>query len=187
MAVTNGVNGYTAPPPPKPSPVSPAVSALIPQNSSDIIGSNYVHEPKPTRVIFIGAGLSGVAFAYKANQVEKLSYTIYDKNPDVGGVWYEHRYPGLSCDVPAHGYSYTFRPNPDWSRFYAGGDEIRRWLKTQAEDYGLYEHAKFNHKIIGAEWDEARGVWKVEVQDLKTGAKFIDEAEVLLNGGGSLK
>ncbi|KAK7427365.1 hypothetical protein QQZ08_006134 [Neonectria magnoliae] len=190
MAVINGaasaVNDYTAPPPPKPSPVSPTTSSLLPQNKSDIVASNYVHEPKPARIIFIGAGLSGVAFAYKARQIEKLSYTIYDKNPDVGGVWYEHRYPGISCDVPAHGYSYTFRANPDWSRFYASGDEIRRWLKTQAKDYGLYEHAKFNHKIIGAEWNEEKGVWRGEVQDLQTGTTFIDEAEVLLNGGGSL-
>lgn len=194
MTVSNGVgsshagiNGYTPPPPPKESPVSPDVSALIPQNKSDIVSSTYAHEPRPVRVIFIGAGLSGVAFAYKANQLEKVSYTIYDKNPDVGGVWFEHRYPGISCDVPAHGYSYTFRPNPDWSRFYAGGEEIRQWLQRQAKDYGVYEHAKFGHKVLGAEWNEDRGVWQVEVEDLATGSRFTDEAEVLLNGGGALK
>ncbi|KAF5010117.1 hypothetical protein FDECE_3703 [Fusarium decemcellulare] len=186
MTINHNTSEYKAPAPPKPSPVSPAVSALIPQNKSDIVASNYAHEPRSARVIFIGAGLSGVAFAYKAAQVEKLSYTIYDKNSDVGGVWHEHRYPGISCDVPAHGYSYTFRANPDWSRFYAGGEEIRQWLKTQAKDYGLYEHTKFNHKVVGAEWNEERGVWAVEVENLQEGSKFTDEAEILLNGGGAL-
>lgn len=162
-------------------------SALLPKNESEIIGSNYVHEPKAARVIFIGTGLSGVAFAYKAREVENLQYTIYEKNPDVGGVWYEHSYPGISCDVPAHAYSYTWRGNPNWSRFYAGGDEIREWLKTQAKDYGLYEHTKFQHKVANATWNEQRNVWVVEVEDLVSGTKFTDEAEVLVNGGGTLK
>ncbi|CAK7236354.1 hypothetical protein SBRCBS47491_009609 [Sporothrix bragantina] len=194
---TNGVNGtngttstgtpgYVLPPAPEPSPISPAVSALFPDNKSEIVSSTYVHEPRPVRAIFIGAGLSGVAFAYKARLVEKLSYTIYEKNEDVGGVWYEHTYPGISCDVPAHGYSYTFRPNPDWSRFYAEGDEIKRWLQTQARDYQLYENAKFRHAVQKAVWDEVRGVWAVTVKNLATGEEFVDEAEVFVNGSGSL-
>ncbi|KJR80508.1 cyclohexanone monooxygenase [Sporothrix schenckii 1099-18] len=190
---TNGTNGhgtgtpgYVLPPAPEPSPISPAVSALFPDNTSPIVSSTYAHEPRPVRAIFIGAGLSGVAFAYKARLVEQLSYRIYEKNTDVGGVWFEHTYPGISCDVPAHGYSYTFRPNPDWSRFYAGGDEIKQWLQTQARDYELYENAKFEHEVQGAVWDDARGVWTVTVKNLATGDVFADEAEVLFNGSGSL-
>ncbi|OIW22564.1 FAD/NAD(P)-binding domain-containing protein [Coniochaeta ligniaria NRRL 30616] len=152
----------------------------------DIVAPNYVHEPKPIRVIFIGAGISGIAFAYKANQIEKLTYTIYEKNHDVGGTWLESRYPGVSCDVPAHGYTYTWRANPDWSRFYAGGEEIWRWYKKLAGEYGVYERTRFKHKVVGAEWDEAAQLWKVEVENLETGKRFWDEAEVLINGGGPL-
>jgi cation diffusion facilitator CzcD-associated flavoprotein CzcO len=185
---SNGLNGIKASNGvPEESPVSPPVSALLPKNESDIVGANYVHEPKPIRAIFIGAGISGIAFSYKAKQIEKLSYTIYEKNPDVGGVWYESRYPGVSCDVPAHGYSYTWQPNPDWSRFYARGDEIWSWYKKLAGDYGVYDHAKFNHRVIGATWREQEQIWTVEVEDLATGSKFFDSAEILINGGGQLK
>ncbi len=188
---TNGSNGsgsgFVLPPAPTPSPISPAVSALVPNNTSPLVSATYVHEPRPIRAIYIGAGLSAVAFAYKARLVEQLDFVIYEKNADVGGVWLEHTYPGISCDVPAHGYSFTFRPNPDWSRFYAGGDEIRRWLQTQARDYGLYEHAKFGHQVQRAEWDADRALWTVAVQDLATGRVFTDEAQVLINGGGALK
>lgn len=181
----NGTNGHSSKV--VESPVSPPISALLPLNESDIVASNYVHEPKPIRVIYIGAGISGIAFAYKANQIEKLSYTIYEKNHEVGGTWLESRYPGVSCDVPAHGYTYTWRGNPNWSRFYASGEEIWKWYKKLAEEYEVYEHTKFKHQVAGAEWNEDEQVWKVEVENLGTGQKFVDTAEVLINGGGPLK
>ncbi|OAA54251.1 Flavin monooxygenase-like protein [Niveomyces insectorum RCEF 264] len=184
--VTGGTPGYVPPPRPTPSPVSPAVSALFPDNKSDIVAATYAHEPRRVRAIVIGAGLSAVAFAYKARLVEQFDYTFYERDADVGGVWLKHTYPGISCDVPAHGYSYTFRPNPNWSRFYAGGDEICRWLQTQAHDYELYAHARFQHEVRRAVWHEDRSVWAVEVQDLQTGRVFTDEAEVFINGSGFL-
>ncbi|KAI5857328.1 FAD/NAD(P)-binding domain-containing protein [Durotheca rogersii] len=181
MAAINGTNGISTR-----LLTAPERSALLPRNESDIVGASHVNEPKPARVIFIGAGLSGIAFAYKANQIEKLSYTIYEKNADTGGVWLEHRYPGVSCDVPAHGYSYTWRANPDWSRFYASGEEICQWYQKLAREYGVYEHTKFNHKVVGAKWDDESQLWTVEVDNLAAGHRFTDTAEVLVNGGGPL-
>ena len=40
--------------------------------------------------------------------LENVAFTIYEKNSDVGGTWLESRYPGVSCDVPAHAYTYTW-------------------------------------------------------------------------------
>ncbi|KAH7072085.1 hypothetical protein BKA63DRAFT_605008 [Paraphoma chrysanthemicola] len=165
---------------------SPQTSALLPRNTSSIVAGNYVHEPKPVRVIFIGAGISGIGFAYKARQLPNVTYTIYEKNPDVGGVWYENRYPGISCDVPAHAYTYTWKSNPNWSRFYAAGKEICDWYKSEAEAYGVYDVAKFRHEVVGLEWDEDRQIWRVDVLNLETGEKSVDEANVVINGGGPL-
>lgn len=75
---------------------------------SDIIADHHVNEPQPVRVIVLGAGISGIAFTYKARNVENLSFTIYEKNPEVGGTWFESKYPGVACDVPAHCYTYTW-------------------------------------------------------------------------------
>ncbi len=71
---------------------------------------------RPVRVIVIGAGISGIAFAYKAQFLENVEYVIYEKNVDVGGTWFESRYPGCSCDIPAHSYSYPWVANPEWSK-----------------------------------------------------------------------
>ena len=64
-----------------------------------------IHSSRPIRVIIIGAGPSGLLMAYKLNRnFENLEITVYEKNPDVGGTWYENTYPGCTCDTPAHGY-----------------------------------------------------------------------------------
>lgn len=71
---------------------------------------------KQIKVIGIGAGISGIALAYKCRDLPDVEYQIYEKNADVGGTWYESRYPGCSCDIPAHSYSYPWVSNPEWSR-----------------------------------------------------------------------
>lgn len=162
-------------------------SDLLPHNESDIVASNYVHEPKPVRVAFIGAGISGIAFTYKARQLENVEFVIYEKNHDVGGTWLESRYPGVSCDVPAHCYTYTWAGNPDWSQVYAGGEEIWRFYQSLAREYGVYEKTKFRHRVVGAVWDVDEAEWKVEVENLETGERFTDRVNVLINGGGALK
>ena len=83
---------------------------------SDIVADHHVNKLKPIRIIVLGAGLSGIAFAYKSKDLENASFTIYEKNDEVGGTWYESRYPGVACDVPAHCYTYTWIGNPDWTR-----------------------------------------------------------------------
>lgn len=192
VAATNGANGIhgfkeRANGVKQATVAAPETSPLLPRNESDIVAANYVHQPKPIKIIFIGTGISGIAFAYKANQIENLSYTIYEKNDEVGGTWLDSRYPGVACDVPAHGYTYTWRGNPDWSRFYASGEEIWRWYKKLAEEYGVYEHAKFRHKVTAAEWNETKQIWEVQVEDLQTGRVFVDTAQMLINGGGPLR
>ena len=73
----------------------------------------------------IGAGLGGVCAAIRLEQAG-IPYTVFDKNPDVGGTWFENTYPDLRVDVPNHFYSYSFAPNPDWSDYYAAPRRARR-------------------------------------------------------------
>ncbi|KIX04808.1 uncharacterized protein Z518_05679 [Rhinocladiella mackenziei CBS 650.93] len=83
-------------------------------------------KPRPIRIICIGAGAAGLLVAYKTKKLLKnIELIIYEKSPDIGGTWYENRYPGCACDVPAHVYTYSFEPNPSWSSFYTSAPEIK--------------------------------------------------------------
>jgi cation diffusion facilitator CzcD-associated flavoprotein CzcO len=55
------------------------------------------------------------------------------------------------------------------------------------DTHDLRKYMKLKHEVLGAKWDEERGVWEVEIKDLNTGTTFTDTAEVFINGGGVLK
>ena len=59
-------------------------------DSTYTVADHGIHEPRPMRLICIGAGIAGIAAAYKyQHQLENTEFTIYEKNGDVGGTWLE--------------------------------------------------------------------------------------------------
>lgn len=57
--------------------------------------ANPVHAERPLKIICIGAGAAGLLFAYKLQRsFEQFDLTVYEKNFDIGGTWFENRYPG---------------------------------------------------------------------------------------------
>lgn len=152
------------------------------------IGEQHLRQPRPLKIITIGAGFSGLTMAYKIQHQYKLGdqiqHVIYEKNPDIGGTWYENRYPGLVCDIPAHIYVFTWEPNPDWSSFYASGPEIFAYIKRTAAKYNLTKDVQLNSKVISAKWNEVDGKWHVQIE--RNGKIVQDVGDLLVNGGGCL-
>jgi hypothetical protein len=94
-----------------------------------------LHTPSRVHIVIVGAGAAGLNIAYKAARQfgpGEVTFSIYEKNEDVGGTWLENRYPGCACDIPSHAYQWTFARNPEWSTYYAGSEEIWRYLKNWA-------------------------------------------------------
>lgn len=94
------------------------------------------------------------------------------------------RYPGVACDVPAHIYTFPFEPNPDWSAYYASGEEIWHYFKRTVDKYELGRGLKLGHRVQKAEFDEESGKWKLEVKN-KDGV-IHDECDVLVSAVGFL-
>ena len=92
---------------------------------------------KRKKVLVVGAGAAGIDFLHHATRsLEDLNVEIkcFDKNPDVGGTWYENRYPGCACDGPSPSYQFAWRPNPDWSHYYCGAPEIWQYMKEAYDE-----------------------------------------------------
>jgi glycerol-3-phosphate dehydrogenase len=49
------------------------------------------------------------------------------------------------------------------------------------------EFVRLNHRVSSANWDDGKGKWIIEIQDLINGTTINDEADILINGGGFLK
>ncbi|CAK7217886.1 hypothetical protein SCUCBS95973_003299 [Sporothrix curviconia] len=107
--------------------------------------------PRPIRVVVIGCGVTSIAAVklFKDRflaQGKPVELVLYEKNTSVGGIWFENRYPGCSCDVPSHTYTYSWEGNPYWSRAYVGSDELYEYFEGRAKAYGVYDYVKLQHK-----------------------------------------
>ena len=71
-------------------------------------------------VLIVGGGFSGLCMAIKLREAGMNSFLLIEKSDDIGGTWYDNRYPGCACDIPSHLYSFSFYQWPDWSRMYPG-------------------------------------------------------------------
>ena len=96
------------------------------------------------QVIVVGAGFSGLCMAIQLKEAGYDDFVVLEKAGDIGGTWRDNIYPGCACDVPSHLYSYSFAPNPRWSRMFAPQQEIWDYLKRCADKFGVTTHMRFN-------------------------------------------
>ncbi|KAF2648441.1 monooxygenase [Lophiostoma macrostomum CBS 122681] len=146
-----------------------------------------IHSERQLDIIVIGAGASGLCLAYKLQRsFSNFSLTMYEKNPDISGTWYENRYPGCACDVPAHNYVFSWEPKKDWSAVYVGNEEIKSYFKGFAAKYDLNRYIRVNQQVVEAAWDDPTGKWTVKVRNNATGAATERTCDILVNASGIL-
>lgn len=131
----------------------------------------------------IGAGLGGLCAAIRLEQAG-IPYTVFDKNTDIGGTWWENTYPDLRVDVPNHFYSYSFRPNPEWAHFYARQHELFDYIAMCAKEHHVLPHVRFGTEVVAADFDDTRGTWRVRVRDVRGESEV--EVNVVISAVGML-
>lgn len=138
-------------------------------------------QPQPTRVydcVVIGAGISGIAAAYKMIQAGYTDFLVFEKADRVGGTWRDNTYPGCGCDVPSALYSFSFAPSHAWSHLFAKQTEILAYLEQVTKQFNLYDKIKFQHELISAKWNEAQQQWVLET----TQGTFLAQSVVFSTG-----
>lgn len=161
--------------------------------SGDANPSYTIHEhplgtARKVRIVIVGAGASGLnAIKTFRERLTNFESVVYEKNPSVGGTWYENRYPGCKCDIPSHNYQFSWKPNHSWASFFSPAKEIEGYLCRLCEDEHMLEEIKLEHEVVGAYWDEKAALWKVTVNSVASGIVFHDHCDFLLNANGILK
>lgn len=112
--------------------------------------------------VIVGAGFAGLGMGIRLARRGERSFVILERSGEVGGTWRDNRYPGVACDIPAQLYSYSFRPNPDWSASYAPGAEIQQYLRTAAAQEGLLPHLRLGTALQDAAWDAGTVRWRLQ-------------------------
>lgn len=132
-------------------------------------------------VLIIGAGFSGVCAGIKLREADITNFRIYDKAEGIGGTWFMNTYPGAACDIQSHFYSYSFEPNPNWSRLYAPQPEIQAYIEHCANKYGVSKHIRLNRKITSVIYDDADAMWETTFSDGE-----VVRSRFVINGSGGL-
>ncbi|MCX2928035.1 flavin-containing monooxygenase [Streptomyces sp. NEAU-W12] len=132
-----------------------------------------------TDAVIIGAGMSGLCQAVELSK-STLDFVVLEKADGLGGTWRYSTYPGASCDVESHLYSYSFERNPGWSSTYARQPEILAYLHRMAERRGLLPHIRFGTDVTGARWETTTGRWTVTTAD---GTAYVSRFLILGVGG----
>ena len=133
---------------------------------------NLGHVDKATReslnVLVIGGGMSGILAAIRLEQAG-IPYTVIEKNPAVGGTWFENRYPGCRVDVANHFYCYSFEPNHEWSEFFSQQPELQSYFEHCVEKYGIRDKFRFNTEVVAARFDDSSQQWHVSLRSEDSG------------------
>ncbi|MFD4404782.1 flavin-containing monooxygenase [Nocardia sp. NPDC058499] len=113
--------------------------------------------------VVIGAGFGGMGAGIELDRLGLGNFVILEREADLGGTWFVNHYPGLAVDIASVTYSYSFEPNPFWSRLFAPGAELKKYADHVADKYRLRERMRFDTTVESAHWDAAEQHWVATV------------------------
>ena len=104
--------------------------------------------------------MSGILAAIKLAK-RGIKFKIYEKNIDVGGTWYENKYPGSRVDIANHFYSYSFEENHQWSEHFSQQSELLDYFKRCFDKYDIQKNTYFETQVTDMKFDDLTKMWEV--------------------------
>ena len=112
----------------------------------------------------IGAGFAGLSHA-KVLREFGFDVTVFDKTPDVGGVWSRtRRYPGLTTQNNRSTYALSDFPMPTSYPEWPSGEQVQAYLEAYVRHAGLMPFLRLSTEVVSADLDEAAGRWTLQVR-----------------------
>ena len=125
-------------------------------------------------IAIIGAGFAGLGAAIRLKKSGEDSFVVFERGKEVGGTWRDNIYPGCGCDIPSHLYSFSFEPNPNWTRKFSKQPEILQYLKDCVQRNNLEEHIQLNTEIFGVFFHEKEGFYTItDARGKQTTARMV--------------
>ena len=162
------------------APGQPAHEPGPPEPGHDVSAAPPGPLPSHVRVAIIGAGFGGIGAAIALQKAGHTDFVVLERAAAVGGTWRDNSYPGCTCDVPSHLYSFSFAPNPDWTRSFSRQPEIWDYLDRVTDGYGLRRRIRFAVTVTDARWDASRARWRIQT------SRGDMTADVLVSAAGPL-
>jgi len=116
-------------------------------------------------VLVVGAGISGIGTGIELLRRGFPSFAVLEAASELGGTWRDNTYPGIAVDIPSSSYCFAFETDFPWSRKFAPGAEVQRYVKQCAEKYGITKHIRYGSRVRRSQFDPARDTWTTELDD----------------------
>jgi cation diffusion facilitator CzcD-associated flavoprotein CzcO len=134
------------------------------------------------KIAIVGAGVAGLATAKVLLQVGH-DVTVFDRTPDVGGVWSEtRRYPGVQTQSAKATYSLSDFPMPKHYPEWPSGEQVQQYFAAYAAEFGVDQHLRLLTEITAAR--PCTGGWTLDLHsrldDTRTSEDF--DRLVIANG-----
>jgi 4-hydroxyacetophenone monooxygenase len=130
-------------------------------------------------VAVIGAGMGGLGAAVQLAKAG-IPYFIIEKNGEVGGTWYENRYPGARVDTPSRAYTHIFGADFVFDYPFSPQADNEKYFNWVADHFGVRENIRFNTEVTSMDWDEAAQIWRIRAGEQTFTANAIICASGLL-------
>ena len=134
-------------------------------------------------VLIIGAGMSGILAAIKFAE-RGIKFKIYEKNVDLGGTWYENKYPGARVDIANHFYSYSFEENHEWSEHFSQQPELLDYFKRCFKKFDIQKNTYFETQVTDMKFDDSAQTW--EVASIRNGKNNLETINIVISCVGQL-
>jgi len=130
--------------------------------------SERANAPRDYEVVVIGGGVAGI---YQIKRLADLGVkaTLLEAYSDIGGTWFNNRYPGARFDSESFTYGYSFSKEVldewDWSEWYSPQPETLRYLNFVVDKFDLRKHMQFNCRVASMHFDETTDTWRITLTD----------------------
>ena len=120
------------------------------------------------QTVIIGAGLSGI---YQIKRLVDLGVkaTVLEANSDLGGTWFNNRYPGARFDSESYTYGYAFSKEVldewRWTEKHSPQPETLSYLNFVAEKFELRQYMQFDCRVRSLVFDEDARSWTIHLDD----------------------
>jgi cation diffusion facilitator CzcD-associated flavoprotein CzcO len=113
------------------------------------------------KIAVVGAGFAGLATAKILREFEH-DVTVFEKAPDVGGVWSAtRRYSGLRTQNNKDSYAFSDLPMPRDYPEWPTGEQVQAYLERYVAKFELRPLLRLATEVVRAELTDAEDGWMI--------------------------
>ncbi|KKY29325.1 putative monooxygenase [Diaporthe ampelina] len=86
----------------------------------------------------------------------------------------------------SHLYSFSFNPNPNWSKQLCEQPEILKYMEDTVDKFDIRKHVHPSVLCTGAKWHNELGKWEVNLEDLESGIEYSRYATIFVSAVGAI-